>query len=130
MAYEANLKLIPGLKAGADLSAATMQYKLVKLSAAGTVIPCAATTDEPIGVLQNRPKSGEGADVAYAGVSKCRAGDEVTLGEPIGPDADGDGHGTTTANHYTIGKALTVTTGAGGYFSILLNGGPAVKNFA
>jgi len=59
--------------AGADLRAA--QYKVVGV--AGTI---AAANDAAIGVLQNKPNTGEGAAVAFAGHMKAYVGGTVTAG--------------------------------------------------
>jgi len=78
--------------AGADLSAATRQFSLVKLAAGPTVVAVAATTDVPYGVLLNRPKSGEVAEVALLGQVKLRAGAaDLAAGAILGYDADGRG---------------------------------------
>lgn len=58
------------LTAGADLS--TFQYKAIDI--AGTL---AASTDGAIGILQNKPKSGEGAQVKFFGKMMGYAGASV-----------------------------------------------------
>ena len=60
------------LKAGQDLSSA--QFTFVKLSADNTVVQCSATTDNPIGVLQNKPGNLGAAEVMTMGRSKLVAG--------------------------------------------------------
>lgn len=59
--------------AAADLSAA--QYKVIDV--AGTI---SAANSAALGVLQNKPKSGESAAVAYAGHLKAYAGGAITAG--------------------------------------------------
>jgi hypothetical protein len=60
--------------AGADLSAASNQYRAVKLTAARTV-GLANTGGEAIyGILQNTPSLGDAADVAIFGLSKAVVG--------------------------------------------------------
>lgn len=59
--------------AGANLSAC--QHKVIAV--AGTV---AAANDLALGVLQNKPQSGEGAALAYAGHMKAYVGGTVTAG--------------------------------------------------
>lgn len=96
------------LTAGADLS--THQYKFVKLSAARTAVICAAATDKPIGVLQNKPTSGTAATVRVFGETKVIAGGTIAAGDSIGTDANGLAdtkvHGTDTTQ-YAVGEALT-----------------------
>lgn len=73
-----------GIKAGADLSAG--QFMAVRLTSARTV---GAITDAnaqvPYGILQNKPKSGEAAEVAVAGGGatnvKARAGGTIAAGD-------------------------------------------------
>lgn len=75
-------------EAGADLS--THQFKFVKLSADRKVIICAAATDVPVGVLQNKPDaSGKEALVMVAGRTKVNSDAALTIGAQIGTAADG-----------------------------------------
>lgn len=121
---------LPGLnitlQAGADLSAAANQYKIVKLDANGHAILCAAATDVPVGVLQNTPKSGDAADVMVSGVSKVQASAAIAIGKTIGTDASGLAAayvaGTDTTS-YIIGQVLTATAAANGYLTALIDCG-------
>jgi Uncharacterized conserved protein (DUF2190) len=61
------------VSAGADLSAA--QYKVIDV--AGTI---SAANSAALGVLQNKPKSGEDASVAVLGHMKAYAGGTITKG--------------------------------------------------
>ncbi len=61
--------------AGADLSGNASQYKAVAIG--GTI---AATNTGALGLLQNKPKSGEDAAVLVMGRSKYVAGAAVTIG--------------------------------------------------
>src|ERR1035437_8211062 len=84
MAIEACLQMIPGLTASEDLSA--KQYFFVGLSGNFAVsLVDSATAEWPLGVLQDAPKSGAVATVAFAGITK------VVLGgtDYVGPDANG-----------------------------------------
>ena len=65
--------------ASADLSA--KQYYFVKLSSETKVTVCSAVTDKPIGVLQNKPASGEQALGSETTVHVC--------GQAIGAGASG-----------------------------------------
>lgn len=105
MATQQSLTCIT-LEAGSDLSSA--QYKMVKLSA-GKAVLCAALTDAPIGVLQNKPGSGEAATVAVSGASKMLAGATIASGDAVGTDASGtaDPKAVTDTTEYVIGTALT-----------------------
>lgn len=72
---------LPGHVAAADLR--THQFKLVKITAARTVGLCTATTDKPIGVLQNKPNTGEAAEVLVIGVTEVVAGETIAAGDKL-----------------------------------------------
>lgn len=77
--------------ANADLS--TKQYFLVKRhTVAGQCALVAATTDLPIGLLQNKPAAaGRAAEVMMIGWSKANvaAATDIAIGDKLGPDANG-----------------------------------------
>ncbi len=79
--------------AGATLAA--KQYYFVKMSADNTVIACTAITDVPVGVVQNKPASGEQARVRIHGVTRVACGAAITYGQFVGPHTDGTGKGRT-----------------------------------
>ncbi|NIQ91029.1 MAG: DUF2190 family protein [Nitrospinaceae bacterium] len=96
MAYEGNLKCIPGIVAAADLSA--KQFTFVKIDSNGQAAANTAEGAMVDGVLQNKPAAqGEAAAVAYAGVTKVVAGDTVAAGGKVISD--------------TAGKAIPAATG-------------------
>lgn len=72
---------LPGHVAAADLR--THQFKFVKITAARTVGLCTATTDKPIGVLQNKPNTGEAAEVLVIGVTEVVAGETIAAGDKL-----------------------------------------------
>ena len=118
---------IPGfsttIEAGADLSAAANQFKFVKLSN-GKVIICTAATDKPVGVLQNRPKLGEGAVVMHFGVTKLQGDADLAVDDLIGTSADGQADAKlpgTDLTEYVVGRVLEDNTAAGGLVSALIN---------
>jgi hypothetical protein len=76
------LKETHTFKAGADLSAAANQFKIVKIdtAAADQVILAAASTTVNIGILENKPKSGEAAEVTVQGRAKAQAGAAIASG--------------------------------------------------
>lgn len=67
--------------AAADLSAS--QFLGVKLTASRAVNLITASTDYPYGVLQNKPKSGDAADVVLVGICKAKAGALITAGAKL-----------------------------------------------
>jgi len=117
MAVTANLITLPGLVAGADLSAA--QYLFVKFaSTAGQVKAAAATTDAAFGVLQNDPKSGEEAEVAIGGLAKVVAGTSVgwTAGGAVGWNTTGQAVPIafdSTTDNTLIGGIFPLLSGQG-----------------
>lgn len=115
---------IPGLKAGADLSGAANQYKFVKLSAANTVVLCDGATDVPIGVLYNRPASGEGADVICSGIVKVQGDADLAVGARIGTSGDGQADAKTAGTdttEYIVGTVIADNGAAGGLCTATIN---------
>lgn len=110
------------LKAGQDLS--TAQYTFVKLSADNTIVQCSATTDNPLGVLQNKPGSLGAAEVMVQGLTKLVAGGSLAYGVLVGTDASGKGtsvvSGTSGTVAYPKGMVVTGNTAANGIVSALI----------
>jgi len=121
MAYEHITDTVPGLVAGADLSA--KQFYLVKMdTVAQQVVLGAAATDELIGILQNKPASGAAAEVANRSgdITKAAAGGAIAIGDKISSDAAGKCVAVTGADDWIVGKALTACA-SGEIFSLLIN---------
>ena len=122
MAYEQPLFVLAGLKAGADLSA--KQFRFVKLDASGDAVVCSGVTDIPIGVLQNKPTSGQAVEVMAIGISKVEGDADLAIGDMIGTSADGQAAayvaGTDTTK-YVVGRVLTENSAAAGLISALVN---------
>jgi len=124
MAFETPVFNVPGtLVAAADLS--TSQYKIVKLSDEGEVNVCTATTDKPLGVLQNDPSSGEIAEVMAIGVTKIQANSSLDAGSVIGTSTDAQALEitiTSTGNAaYTMGSMLKDVSAAGNIGTALID---------
>ena len=85
-----------GVTAAADLST-TGQYLFVKITANRAVNLCTVHTDRPLGILMNKPKLGQPAEVAYLGIVK------VTLNATLAAHAEF----VTDAS----GKAIAPVTG-------------------
>lgn len=123
MAWEVDgVVKLPGFTASADLSA--KQYYAVKISGAGTVTVCAATTDIPVGILQNAPTSGQNAEICVVGISKINCDAALSRGAQIGTAADGQlaayAAGTDTTK-YNIGTVLVASGGAGEITTAMVN---------
>lgn len=122
MAWEAPSFMIPGLVASGDLS--SKQFHFVKLSAANTVAACTAATDKPIGILQNKPTNGQNAEVMALGVSKLSSDAALSVGDSVGPSADGQGDAKTPGTDTTEfigGQVIEATTTAGGLATVTVN---------
>lgn len=117
--------IIPGLLAGADLSA--KQWHCVKFaSTANEVISAIQTSDAVIGILQNDPADGETANVCVLGVSRAIAGTSlITVGEFLGANSSGvyDTSGGTAAAEYYVGRALEAAGATGDFITILVSPG-------
>lgn len=109
-------------EAGADLSA--KQFYFVKMSANNTVTVCAGVTDVPIGVLQNKPTSGQTAEVTMLGITKVSGDADLAYGNLIGTSADGQAAayaaGTDTTK-YVVGQVIDDNGAAGGLVTAAIN---------
>lgn len=74
------------LAAGADLS--TKQFRAVKVNSSGKAV-VAGAGEFAIGILQNKPASGQAATIVYSGVSKGILGGSVTAGATVAADSNG-----------------------------------------
>lgn len=120
MAFE-----IPGftltLEAGANLT--TKQYHGVTVNSSGRVVSAGNGADA-IGVLQNKPNTGQAATIMVTGVSYIRvATGGLTAGDDVGMDADGAAVNAATTDAI-IGIALE-TAAAGTFGAVLLR--PAAR---
>jgi len=117
MAFSENMVTIT-LEAGADLSA--KQYYFVAVDTNGKAV---LTGDDgnPVGVLQNKPTSGQAATVCVYGVTKLYIGTESGLGAGynVGCDANSAGKVSDTGS-FRMGVALQDPTADGDIVSILL----------
>lgn len=96
--------------ASADLR--TKQFFLVKLHTVATQVALAGAAEDVVGVLQNKPNTGEAAEVAPIGAGqklKCVAGAAIAIGARIGCDAAGKAR-TAAAGDFVIGRADTAST--------------------
>ena len=115
MAVEKALQLV-SFPAAADLSG--KQYHIVDMESDGEVTFTTAATDNPVGILQNKPAAaGRAASVAIGGITKIVVGSGSTGGGfAIGARLVSDGAGravefdSTTKTHYILGRALEAAT--------------------
>lgn len=90
--------------ASEDLS--SKQYFIVQLDATGGIEVAEGATDFIVGVLQNKPESGQAATYRFLGTSKVQAGGAITVGAWVTTAADGEAVVTTTDGDVVIGRAL------------------------
>ena len=107
MAVESPQVNVGFLTAAVDLR--TYQFCIVKMSGSFGVTFC-GDGEQGIGILQNKPNTGEAAVVCTSGVSKCKTGASVTAGNIISSAAAGVASPSTTATDWAIGIALESIT--------------------
>lgn len=122
--------------ADGDYSSATglgEQYKIVifdtNSAGAVTVKTAANATTRCVGVLQNRPKTGEAATVMCSGVSYVQVDSttDIAVGDAIAANSSGIGVKTTTNGNFIIGQALEARTSNDvGLIPVLLRVGSVV----
>jgi hypothetical protein len=106
-----------------DLST-TGQFRFVELSGADTVDVCDGATDRPIGVLLNKPKTGEPAAVRVLGIAKVIAGAELASRMlTIGTDNQGRAVSKTSDADLVAGYNLDTAGAAGDIVRVLLTPG-------
>jgi hypothetical protein len=94
---------VKGFIAGEDLSA--KQYHFVKLSDEKTVV-AAAANERAIGILLNKPTSGQGAEVALpGGGAKLKLAEAVTVGKLLTSTATGQGEIADAAGEWCAAMA-------------------------
>lgn len=96
------------------------QYHIVQLDSSGNIEVAEGATDLIVGVLQNKPASGEAAIYRFLGTSKVVAGGVITLGDWVTAKSDGRGLTTTTDGNIVIGRALETTAADGDIFECQL----------
>ncbi len=115
--------LVKNFTAGAVINA----FRLVKLSAADTVVLAAAATDNLIGVNADiAPALNERCDVVLMGIAFVEAGAAIALGALVTSDSVGRGIAAAPAagsNVRVIGFALEAATAAGDVIRVALEAG-------
>lgn len=122
MAYEIPFAKLGTLTASADLR--THQYKFAKVSGAGTATVAAASTDAVVGVIQNKPNTGEEVELTVLGVTKVVAGAAVAAGAEVMSDASGRAITAAAAAgaNRVLGYALDAASAAGEIITVLTLG--------
>lgn len=108
--------------AGADLS--TKTYLGVYADTAGAV-QVADTSHRPMGVLQNKPKSGEACGIRVIGTTKLvvdgvAATSNIAIGDKLKADASGRGVKASSDGDEVFAIALEASTATGDIIEALL----------
>lgn len=109
-------------EASADLT--TSQYKFVEMDTNGKVAACNAATDIPAGVLQNKPNTGQAAQVRVLGETKVQADAALTIGLTIGTSADGQADSKivgTDVTEYIVGYVVGAAGAAGELATVIID---------
>lgn len=112
-----------------DLSAQADQFRPVKLvtTQKNRVTVCAAATDRAIGIVQDKPKVGDAAQVAVFGRYFAKvdgSGTAIAIGDWLGLNAAGTMLvKKATADFTVIAQAYDVCTFAGGIIDVFLFAG-------
>lgn len=106
MAYD-NPVLVKSHTAGADLSA--LQFRAVKF--VGSDVNVAGLGENACGILQNKPASGDAADVMILGISRALSGAAFAAGAKLSCDAVGRVI-LAASGHHVIGIAQEAAGGA------------------
>jgi len=103
------------IAAGADLS--SLQYHVIGI--AGTI---ATTTDAAIGVLQNKPKSGEAAQVKVIGQMMGKAGGTIAAAAKLKLTTSGTLIAVASGDNIApIGKNMNTAVASGDVFTFFGN---------
>ncbi len=114
--FDAPLYRIPGLTASADLT--LLQHRFVIVSASEQV-NVAGVAASAIGVLQNKPNTGQAAEVVAAGVSNVIASAAITAGTDLATAANGK-VAAATAGQNVVGKAIQAASNDDDIISALI----------
>lgn len=124
MANQAPGFMVPGLTAAADLSG--QQYRAVRVTGDFAVNVANAAGQAVIGVLQNKPTSGQPAEVMSMGVTKVLAGAAIAAGAEVMAGADGRIITAATAGSNVIGICMEAAANANEIVTVLLGGPSAI----
>ena len=103
--------------AAADLSSS--QFYAVKITAARAVNLASTGGEYIYGILQNKPTSGQAADVGILGISKAIAGAAYSAGVALMTDTSGRLITATGTNH-RVATSIEAATAAGQLITVAL----------
>jgi hypothetical protein len=104
--------------AGADLR--LKQYYILEEANTGAVTVTNAATDRPVGVLQNKPNTGEAAQVRQTGITKCVSDGTtpIAIGDPVGTNNAGKCIKKSTDKDIVIGYSKSASSADGVVISV------------
>ena len=112
--------LVLSFVAGEDLS--TYQYKWVTLSADDTIEACNNAADDPIGILQDKPTSGQVGSVMVFGMSRLKSDSGgLTQGDQVGTDANARGTAKTLDKAIAPARCILGASGEDEIATVLVN---------
>lgn len=110
--------VVDNFLSGSDLSAT--QYTFVKQSSTENTIEAAGAGEVAIGIVENKPASGEVAEVAVGGGTYITAAAAIAIGDPIKSDASGKGVTASTNNDYYIARAIEAAAADGDQIEVII----------
>ena len=111
MPFIQNREFMLSYEAGEDLS--DKQFYFVKMDANGRVVLCDTLGERVLGVLQNKPKANETAQVVLSpGGSPVKAAGAIALNALVVTAADGRATTKSAANEWIAGVSDNATTAA------------------
>ena len=117
----------PGLIKNFTAGAAIAAYRIVRLSAADTVVQAAAVSEAMMGVCMDvAPVAGERVDIVMDGIALVEAGAAIALTALVTSDATGRGVAAAPAagtNNRIIGIPLDAAVAAGDIIRVKLSPG-------
>lgn len=113
---------LEGYVAGEDLS--SHQFCIMIRSAANTLIHSTNATDLPVGILLNKPTSGEACEIKVSGPCKMKVDGnaaDITGGMRLVPGAEGVGHYSVTNLYRQVAVAADDSTADGDIIAVILS---------
>jgi hypothetical protein len=116
------------LVAAVDLSA--YQYRFVICDGDGKAALIVTEGDLPLGILQNKPKAGEVAQIKVLGGSKLYVSDDGTInaGTLLMADGTDKGDAKTATGAGKVARAIALEDGVQDTFMSVLLSGPTVMH--
>ncbi|MBB5411899.1 hypothetical protein HDG34_005865 [Paraburkholderia sp. HC6.4b] len=118
MAFEQALQSFTAA-AGQDLTNA--QFRFATLDANGNAVLQSVAGAPSVGVLQNAPRLGEAAEIAFSGVSKVVMAASAPPMTTVSSDANGAAVAAADGSGYAVSGTTIVSTISGSIGSVLLN---------